>query len=65
MSVCLQKIRISKGVSRIGITWRMLKDSFGQLKPTIDTRIIHFYFYTLEQISMDKKEAEKNVHLEI
>ena len=28
---------------------RMLKVSFGQLKPTCDTRFIHFY-YTLEQL---------------
>ena len=32
-----------------GPNTRMLKVSFGRLKPTCDTRIIHFY-YTLEQL---------------
>ena len=32
-----------------GPNTRMLKVSFGRLKPTYDTRIIHFY-YTLEQL---------------
>ena len=44
----------------------LIQPSSGRLKPTCDTRIIHFY-YTLEQlyISMDEKEAEKTVHLEM
>ena len=32
-----------------GPNTRMLKVCFGRLKPTCDTRIIHFY-YTLEQL---------------
>ena len=42
----------------------MLNVSFGRLKPTRDTHVIHFN-YTLEHFSMDKKEAEKNNHLEM
>ena len=56
MSVCQQKICVWAELR--GPNTRMLKVSFGQLKPTSDTRIIHFY-YTLEQFSMDKKEAKK------
>ena len=39
-----------------GPNTRMLKVSLGRLKQTCDTRVIH-YNYTLEQLSMDKKET--------
>ena len=50
MSVCLQKKYICQNVwvELRSPNTHMLKVSFGQLKPTCDTRIIHFY-YTLEQ----------------
>ena len=49
MSVCLQKIRMSNVWEELrDPNTRMLKVGFGQLKPTCDTRNIHFY-YTLEQ----------------
>ena len=49
-SVCLQKISMPKCVEGLrGLNTRMLNVSFGQLKRTCDTRIIHFY-YTLEQL---------------
>ena len=40
----------------------LILPSSGQLMIP-DTRIIHFYM--LEQLNMDEKEAEKNIHLEM
>ena len=61
-SVCLQETNLKKCMQN---AWAvpntgMLKVGFGQLKPTCDTRIIHFD-YTLEQLYMDKKKF----HLEM
>ena len=42
-------------------TLACLKSSFGLLKPTCDTRVIHFD-YTLEQL---KHGLKRNVHLEM
>ena len=44
----------------------MLKVSFGQLKPTCDTRIIHFYYYNYARATLAwMKKKPKNVHLEM
>ena len=43
---------------------RMLKVSFGRLKPICDTRVIHFY-YELQQFYHGQKRSQKKVHLEI
>ena len=37
----------------------LILPSSGRLKPTCDTRIIHFY-YMLSNFYMDEKDAEKN-----
>ena len=42
-----------------GPNTRMLKVSFGQLKPTCDTRIIHFYSYARAALAWTKKKPKK------
>ena len=49
------------------ITWpntRMLNVSFGRLKPTCDTRIIHFYYMLESSFSMDEKENKRSLRNE-